>query len=79
MSKKIAFAPKPTPVNPQPEQMDQWVEKRQMEPAPEEVIKRLTIDVSAALHRRIKMQCAARGGRMADEIRAILEQAFPER
>lgn len=40
-------------------------------------MKRLTIDVSEDLHKRIKTQCAANGLKMADEIRAILEERFP--
>jgi hypothetical protein len=43
--------------------------------APQEM-KRFTIDVPAALHRRIKMACAEHGTIMADEIRAMLEERF---
>ena len=39
-------------------------------------MKRLTIDVSAVLHSRIKVACAQRGTIMADEIRALLEQHY---
>jgi hypothetical protein len=39
-------------------------------------MKRLTIDVSEALHRKIKMQCVANGQKMADALRAILEREF---
>ena len=39
-------------------------------------MKRLTIDVSEDLHRRIKMGCASRGVNMADEIRGLLEREF---
>ncbi len=39
-------------------------------------MKRLTIDVSEDLHRRIKVGCAGRGVKMADEIRGMLEQEF---
>jgi hypothetical protein len=39
-------------------------------------MKRLTIDVSEDLHRRIKMGCAARGEKMADVIRNVLENVF---
>lgn len=69
MTKKVAFGPKPTlAVTP-----DQWVERR----APEERMKRLTIDIPVSLHVRIKTQCASRGTKMADEIRALLEERFP--
>lgn len=43
-----------------------------------EMMKRLTIDISSSLHRRIKTYCAANGLIMADEIRAILDEKFPE-
>jgi predicted DNA binding CopG/RHH family protein len=39
-------------------------------------MKRLTIDVPEDLHRRIKMGCAARGAKMADEIRELLDKEF---
>ena len=40
-------------------------------------MKRLTIDITDNLHRRIKATCANRGTKMVDEIRIILESAFP--
>ena len=39
-------------------------------------MKRLTIDIPSDLHTRVKMQCAARGRKMADEIRVLLEERF---
>lgn len=39
-------------------------------------IKRLTIDIPASLHRRIKSQCALRGTKIADEIRILLSQHY---
>lgn len=44
-----------------------------------EPMKRFTIDVSESLHKRIKSQCAMRGLKMADTIRELLEQEFPEK
>ena len=38
-------------------------------PAPAELMKRLTIDITDNLHRRIKATCANRGTKMVDEIR----------
>jgi len=35
-------------------------------------MKRLTIDLPAELHARLKAECAIRGVKMADEIRSIL-------
>ena len=69
MSKKVAFGPKPA-ARPN---ADQWVVSRQAES-----MKRLTIDIPASLHSRIKSQCALRGVKMADELRNLLERHFSE-
>jgi hypothetical protein len=45
--------------------------------APAEPMKRFTIDVTEALHKRIKAQCAMRGVKMADVMREMLEREFP--
>jgi hypothetical protein len=45
-------------------------------PAPERMA-RFTFDVPESLHRRVKTECAARGVRMADVMRGILEREFP--
>ena len=76
MSKKVTFGGKPAtkPISP-----DDWVESRKIEaPAKAEEMKRLTFDVSKSLHRRIKSQCAAKGVKMTDALRALLEEHFPE-
>lgn len=73
--KKVAFGGKPQ-ATPTP---DDWVKNRATpdpEPTPEMKMKRLTLDVSEELHRRIKSACANRGVKMADEIRALLEERF---
>ena len=62
-----------------------WVQTRGADPeikapAPEvpvEPMKRFTIDVPESLHRRIKMQCAMRGEKMADVLRELFEREFP--
>ena len=41
-------------------------------------LKRLTIDIPEPLHRRIKVACARRGAKMADEIRRLLEERYPD-
>lgn len=53
---------------------DDWVASRG---DPSEKLKRFTIDVSASLHTRIKMDCAENGMKMSDVIREMLEQRFP--
>lgn len=40
-------------------------------------MKRLTIDIPDSLHRRVKSRCGQDGLRMADVIRDLLEQKFP--
>jgi hypothetical protein len=37
-------------------------------------MKRLTIDIPADLHTRFKVACAARGERMADVLRRLIER-----
>ena len=80
MSKKVSFAPKPTAKTP-----DQWVQgtaaasaKKGQGTAPTEAMKRFTIDVPTSLHARIKIACAQRGTKMADEIRTLLEKHFAD-
>lgn len=44
-----------------------------------EPLKRLTLDIPATLHTRIKSQCALRGVKMVEEIRLVLENHFAEK
>jgi hypothetical protein len=83
MNKKVTFAPKPTSVP--PAHADAWVsgapaekaeEPRMIEPT--EKTKRFTFDVSESLHRRVKAKCAEKGVDMADEMRRILMEHFPQ-
>ncbi len=78
MSKTVAFK-KPAPKPAEVELAQRWVEARETPKAvpANDVMKRFTIDVSEDLHKRIKMECAARGSKMADVIRDMLESAFP--
>ena len=76
MTKKIQIGTKPTN-KPAPAAADAWVESRSNGDEPERM-KRLTIDVPESLHRAIKMQCAARGAKMADELRELLMQKYGE-
>lgn len=73
MSKKISFSVKPGAARvDDAAKADDWVNNRM------ETTKRLTIDVPASLHARIKSQCALRGVKMADAVRELLEQHFPQ-
>lgn len=72
-TKHVPFGAKPTAVKAEPRYADTWVQSRDDGP-----MKRLTIDVPVELHARVKSQCALRGLKMADEVRALLEQRFPK-
>lgn len=71
--KSISISAKPNLQKPAPKP-DDWVAHRDQ--AGTGKMKRLTIDVPQELHAKIKVACAHRGTKMADEIRAILEQEF---
>lgn len=71
-TKKIAIGAKPTAKQP-PATPDAWVDSRQPEAG---ATKRLTLDIPAGLHARIKAACAMRGTKMVDEIRGLLEEKF---
>lgn len=87
--KKVSFGARPTPV-PVAKEADSWVGKptgepiedrtllkEAAQPASSEPMKRLTIDVTDSLHRRMKVACATRGLKMADVMRELLEKEFP--
>ena len=79
--KKVAIGGKPSRAT-EATAVDAWVAKAPATTAeapatPAEPMKRLTIDVPASLHSRIKVQCAQEGQKMADVIRALLEERFP--
>jgi hypothetical protein len=61
-----------------PADADEWVHTVPESARPAEPMKRFTIDVPAALHRRIKLECASQGTLMADVIRNLLERTFPK-
>ena len=73
-TKKVSIGVKPTS-KPAPAAADAWVESRAPVEGPEPM-KRLTIDVPASLHRAIKTQCAARGTKIADEVRDLLVSKY---
>jgi hypothetical protein len=72
-TKKIQIGAKPTS-KPAPATADAWVESR--EDATPEPMKRLTIDVPESLHKAIKIACATRGTKIADEVRDLLLQKY---
>jgi predicted DNA binding CopG/RHH family protein len=85
--KQVAFKVPPSKLAPD---ADAWIANRASDPeagsaavskpaavALKEKMSRFTIDVPESLHRRVKMQCAARGQKMADMMRDLLEREFP--
>ncbi len=90
MAKTVPFNAKPTARNATPDP-EAWVSNTtpntdSVRSAPSEngaasplkPMKRLTIDISEDLHRRIKIICAQEGTRIADEVRSLLEKRFQE-
>lgn len=72
--KKITFAPKPQGAS--APTADEWVANRLATPS--EPTKRLTLDIPLSLHRRVKLRCAMEDLVMADVIRELLAERFPE-
>jgi hypothetical protein len=52
--------------------------ERFMAEVPAEPTRRLTVDIPESLHTRIKLACAANRQKMADAVRALLEEHWPE-
>lgn len=77
MKKKTTFTPKPAKSQPTPSSLDAFVGLQTASPTREKM-KRLTIDISPGLHRRVKAGCASRGIEMADLMRQFLEREFPD-
>ncbi|WP_375623858.1 MULTISPECIES: plasmid partition protein ParG [unclassified Bartonella] len=73
MNKKIKIGTKPTNKS-IPLTADAWVgsSKGSMSGG----MKRLTIDIPESLHRLIKVSCASRGTKIADEVRELLSQKY---
>jgi hypothetical protein len=72
--KKVTFGSKPM-VGSKATHGDDWVLAREQNTEP---VKRLTIDMPLSLHRRVKSRCALENLRMADVVRELLEQRFPD-
>ena len=75
MSKKVSIVPRPSA-----RQADAWVSAPAKSTAPTHApaseMKRLTIDIPAALHRKVKAACAVEGLKMADVIRELLVKKY---
>lgn len=72
-TKKVSIGAKPTAKAVAPS-ADAWVGERK--PVEVEAMKRLTLDVPASLHAKIKSSCAMRGTKMVEEITILLTDKF---
>ncbi len=55
---------------------ERWIKGGERETSAS-AMKRLTIDIDAALHRRLKVGCASRGAKIADVVRDLIAREFP--
>jgi hypothetical protein len=90
MAKEVNFARNPRS-KPAPEDLDAFVhggaarptaEPLATVPVPASVVpkvpmKRLTFDIPANLHMRMKLDCVGRGKDMADELREMIDKRWP--
>lgn len=56
---------------------ESWVEGKAKPSIGSGPTKRLTVDVPADLHKRIKVDCAATGRQISDVVRELLDQKYP--
>jgi hypothetical protein len=56
---------------------ESWVEGKSKPGIAAGATKRLTVDVPADLHKRIKMDCAATGRQISDVVRELLDGKYP--
>ena len=56
---------------------EEWVGARTAPSAPTGPTKRLTVDVPADLHKRIKVHCATTDRQISDIVRELLEREYP--
>lgn len=86
MSKSVSINPNPrNKPTPDATALDAFVQGRDTqntpvvpsEPSGKPPMKRLTFDIAADLHKRIRMTCLDRGKDMAEELRRILNENFP--
>ena len=74
--KKVAFGTQPSNKPAATATAEEWGKER--EEGTDEPTKRLTLDIPESLHRAIKVSCAGRGTKMAEEIRVLLEAHYAQ-
>jgi hypothetical protein len=78
MSKTVPIKPKPSQPESKASRLDDFVGAEKppsAEPLPR--MKRLTFDIPADLHKRIRLACIEKEVDMAAELRCILQERFP--
>jgi hypothetical protein len=75
MKKDITIGPRPSVVKAAAKKTenDQFVKQG----AEKEGTRRITFDVPASLHARVKGSCGLRGVKMIEELTALLEEKYP--
>jgi hypothetical protein len=71
--KKVPFGNKKQSVETNAEE---WIQSGQANAGETPSLKRLTLDIPADLHKRIKTRCAINGTKMVEEIRELLENHY---
>lgn len=74
-AKKVAIGGKPSAKAADNKSVDAWIDSRHQE-VTKAPTKRLTIDIPADLHARLKAECAMNGRKMVDEIRELLQEKY---
>lgn len=80
MSKTVSIKPKPRkPSESEASRLDEFVGVAEALPSatPSPRMKRLTFDIPADLHKRIRLSCVEKEVDMAVELRRILQEHFP--
>lgn len=72
MTKKVTIGAKPN----RPENLRLWEEE---EARRKPRTRRITFDIDADLHQRIRLDCVRRGVHLADEMRAIVSAAYSQK
>ncbi len=74
MTKNVPFGTQPAAKS-KPVSADDWVQTRSTD---SKSMKRLTIDIPADLHRRLKLLAASQGVNMADLVRGWIQEGLDQ-
>jgi hypothetical protein len=78
MSKTVSIKPKPNQPESEASRLEMFVgANKPPSTEPPQRMKRLTFDIPADLHKRIRLACIEKEVDMAAELRCILQERFP--